>query len=587
MSLRADELLAAGLAGTEEGLREVAGFTTSASSKLATPTKALGDTSIDSVYTPVTPCRLVETRGTFAAVYRGNGTASHTPAPFASNEVRTYKVQGGNAVCLAQLPAGLNPSAVQLQVFGIPTTSASGDIEILPQGATFGGTATMVYDASLKFNTVSTAAKVNTANKEISVQVRGGGAHLAIDVVGYFAAPSGNGGKFFRQGGNAFGTTATLGTTDNQPLTVLVGNQPALRLAASDAQTVNVINGSSLNVIDAGVVGATIAGGGGTFKGSPFPNHVTGDRGAVGGGYGNTAGALGFVGGGDDNAANGDWSVVGGGLFNVTGGQFSTVGGGSANSATGPYSLAGGGQGNIADGFASVVAGGSNNTAHGTLSLAAGHRAKATTDGSFIWADSREYDFQPSVPNFFGVRATGGVGFTVAIDPTTGGVTQFCNLLPGTPSWQCTSDRNAKENFAPVDGKDVLARVVTMPISTWNFKGGDPALRALGPMAQDFYAAFNLGRRQGHRDEQSRGCRAGGHPGIAPGGSGEGCANRGARKKRRSVAASNGTTSYGALIARRAFAFTRGAAQSLRERSRSHGRHDPTRSTSTRKLPLK
>jgi hypothetical protein len=113
--------------------------------------------------------------------------------------------------------------------------------------------------------------------------------------------------------------------------------------------------------------------------------------------------------------------------------------------------------------------------------------------GSIIRADSQDLSFPPSVDKFLGVRATGGVGFAVAIDPANGAVTQFCNLLPGTPSWQCTSDRNAKENFMPVDSMDVLARVVAMPISTWNFKGADPALRAIGPTAQDFYAAFHLG----------------------------------------------------------------------------------------------
>ena len=184
---------------------------TASSTILAKPglaqTKALGDSTGDVVYTPVTPCRLVETRGTFAAVYQGNGSAAHTPVPFAPNQIRSYTVQGGNGVCLTQLPAGLNPSAVQLQVFGLPTTPASGDLEILPQGTSFGSTATMVYVGTIAFNTVSTATKVNLANHQISVQVRGGGAHLAIDVVGYFAAPTGSGGKFFQQGGNAFGAT--------------------------------------------------------------------------------------------------------------------------------------------------------------------------------------------------------------------------------------------------------------------------------------------------------------------------------------------------------------------------------------------
>ena len=150
--------------------------------------KAIGDATDDVVYTPVTPCRLVETRGTFAAVYQGNGP-SHTAFPFNANEIRTYTIQGGNSVCTSQLPSGLGPVAVQLQVFGIPTTAASGDIEILPQGSTFGKTATEVFIGSIAFNTVSTTTEVNATNNEISVQVRGGKANLAMDVVGYFKKP--------------------------------------------------------------------------------------------------------------------------------------------------------------------------------------------------------------------------------------------------------------------------------------------------------------------------------------------------------------------------------------------------------------
>src|SRR5437763_8524387 len=115
-----------------------------------------------------------------------------------------------------------------MQVFGIPINSgASGDIEILPQGSTFGSTATEVYVGNVAFNTVSTTAKINLVNNQIGVQVRGGGANVAIDVVGYFKAPTG---QYFMQGGNLFGTTANLGTIDNQPLTLLVHNQPSLRL---------------------------------------------------------------------------------------------------------------------------------------------------------------------------------------------------------------------------------------------------------------------------------------------------------------------------------------------------------------------
>ncbi|HLX28782.1 MAG TPA: tail fiber domain-containing protein [Casimicrobiaceae bacterium] len=378
-----------------------------------------------------------------------------------------------------------------------PTLAKSSEYEILPQGSTFGSTATMVYVGTIAFNTVSTTAKINPASNEISVQARDGGANLATDVVGYFAAPSGNGGKFFEQGGNAFGTTATIGTTDNQALSVLVDNQPTLRLAAVTAEdttdAVNVINGSPLNTVDPGIVGATISGGGATFEGTSAAHHVTGFYGTIGGGFRNSAGGSDTVAGKAENMAKGGESSVGGGIGNIASVASANVSGGNDNVASGFWSAVGGGQGNGASGDQSTVPGGRFNTASGASSFAAGNRAKATTDGSFIWADSQDFDFQPSVDNFFGVRATGGVGFTVAINPTNGAVTQFCNLLPGTPSWQCTSDRNAKENFVPVDGMDVLARVVAMPISTWNFKGADPSLRAIGPTAQDFYAAFHLG----------------------------------------------------------------------------------------------
>ena len=59
------------------------------------------------------------------------------------------------------------------------------------------------------------------------------------------------------------------------------------------------------------------------------------------------------------------------------------------------------------------------------------------------------------------------------------------------------SDRNLKENFAPVSARDVLEKVAAMPISRWNFKG-DEGTAHVGPMAQDFHAAFGLGTDDRH-----------------------------------------------------------------------------------------
>ena len=64
-------------------------------------------------------------------------------------------------------------------------------------------------------------------------------------------------------------------------------------------------------------------------------------------------------------------------------------------------------------------------------------------------------------------------------------------------SFNGTSDRNLKEKFTPIDNQDILERVASLPISSWNFKT-DEKTRHIGPMAQDFHAAFNVGTDDKH-----------------------------------------------------------------------------------------
>jgi hypothetical protein len=54
------------------------------------------------------------------------------------------------------------------------------------------------------------------------------------------------------------------------------------------------------------------------------------------------------------------------------------------------------------------------------------------------------------------------------------------------------SDRNLKENFKSVDSDAVLDKVVSLPITRWNYKS-EPEADHIGPVAQDFHAAFGLG----------------------------------------------------------------------------------------------
>src|SRR6266436_5811240 len=88
----------------------------------------------------------------------------------------------------------------------------------------------------------------------------------------------------------------------------------------------------------------------------------------------------------------------------------------------------------------------------------------------------------------------GGVTFVTAIDGT-GGVTAGVHVLSGDTAWSSISDKNAKKNFRPVNGEAVLEKLAAMPLQSWNYKWeADTNTPHLGPMAQDFKAAFYPGR---------------------------------------------------------------------------------------------
>ncbi|MBC7528464.1 MAG: tail fiber domain-containing protein [Chthonomonadaceae bacterium] len=281
-------------------------------------------------------------------------------------------------------------------------------------------------------------------------------------------------------GGNSGVTSGFLGTTDNNPLELRVNNRRAMRYVYAENtidpnnkyRSMNVLGGSEINLIGAGVVGATIAGGGlDNFTGTDQPNHVTANFGTIGGGYSNIA-------------SGGYAATVGGGNYNTASGSSATVGGGYSNIAPGGYATVGGGIFNTASGVSATVGGGYVNTASGDYSFAAGSNAKAKHSGAFVWADSGNADFLSTTINQFNVRASGGVRLF-----TNSALTSGVTLLAGDSSWNSVSDRNAKTNFHSVDGLEVLERLCAMPVTTWHYKANTD-IRHMGVMAQDFHAAF-------------------------------------------------------------------------------------------------
>ena len=261
-------------------------------------------------------------------------------------------------------------------------------------------------------------------------------------------------------------------------------------IAANDSAT---IGGGTGNFIGGtgyifGGENATIAGG--------AANTNNAYCGTIGGGIVNSIStndcSYSTIGGGQANTITlGEDSTIGGGVLNSSSGYYSTIAGGAYNSSVSFYGgTIGGGYSNSVAGDYAVVPGGILNSASGNYSFAAGRRAKANHAGAFVWGDSNSSDIASSAANQFTVRASGGVRFF-----SNSGSTAGVSLAAGGTSWGVISDRNAKKNFTPVNAKAVLKALAKVPVEKWNYRWEpDDSVRHIGPMAQDFKAAFYPGR---------------------------------------------------------------------------------------------
>ena len=100
----------------------------------------------------------------------------------------------------------------------------------------------------------------------------------------------------------------------------------------------------------------------------------------------------------------------------------------------------------------------------------------AADDWSMILLDSDEFLISRNGSGVNEMQISNGGNLTIAGALTEG------------------SDVNSKENFEEVDPIEVLDRVLDLPISTWNYIHDEDSVRHMGPMAQDFAAAFGLGK---------------------------------------------------------------------------------------------
>ncbi|WP_133499249.1 hypothetical protein [Cognatilysobacter terrigena] len=141
----------------------------------------LGSLNSDLVYTPVAPCRIVDTRSTAAGVIAANSTRS-----FVGINASNFTGQGGSATNCGT--SGLNATALALNVTAV-SPSIAGYATVYPYGTTQPGTASINYAAGEVVNNGIIAQIPNPLSSFDFTIYSFAQAHYVVDIVGYFAPP--------------------------------------------------------------------------------------------------------------------------------------------------------------------------------------------------------------------------------------------------------------------------------------------------------------------------------------------------------------------------------------------------------------
>ncbi len=174
------------LTGTGHRLSDVAVITKLASlntgsSKSQSTVKTLGALSNDLVFTPVAPCRIVDTRSTAAGAIAANSTRN-----FVAFGISNFSSQGGSATnCgvnpLAATAVAINLTAVTPAAAGYATAYSFGTPQ--PTAASINYAAGAVVNNALIVQTPNPIAAFDFTLYTLA------SSHYVADIVGYFAPP--------------------------------------------------------------------------------------------------------------------------------------------------------------------------------------------------------------------------------------------------------------------------------------------------------------------------------------------------------------------------------------------------------------
>jgi hypothetical protein len=344
----------------------------------------------------------------------------------------------------------------------------------------------LVTDASAVRLAPSAQQQVTTTNTLINLKLNGGASTLGTsgtsDLLSLSAAGTYSSGtldmEWFRVD-NAGGVLAQ-GTWDGENEIVGVGTIP--------------YTGNGTRMMWYGAKGAFRAGY--TNNGSWDDANV--GQGSFAAGMNNRASGRLSTAFGNANVVSGIQSTAFGGSNTVSGANsFAT---GSLNTVSGNNSFAHGSQntiGSSANSGAFVM--GLLSQANASQAYSIGERATVSNTRAMVISLGPSFGVatNDAGTSTLTIRAANGIylGTNTGTPSIPSGVfiqTSTGAYLTSTGVWTNTSDRALKENFEEVDGEEILQKIGALPITTWNYRK-ERHVRHLGPMAQDFAAAFNLG----------------------------------------------------------------------------------------------
>jgi trimeric autotransporter adhesin len=430
------------------------------------------------------PGQFLGTLGNTALELKANSLRALRLEPGGSETVNVIAGSGRNTVfggVVGVTIAGggvLNRSNSVSSPYGVIGGGRGNRIGTISDDSTIAGGNGNVISNSCQFNTIGGGELNTIGNTSYRTTISGGSGNN----IGTNSHDSVIGGGFGNDIAPSAYTSTINGGSFNDILT---------------SSTNSTVGGGRLNSIGTNSPSSTIAGGNDNDIAANSSSAV------VSGGNNNNIGivsAASTIAGGslNDIGTNSPQAVISGGLNNNIGdlSTNSVIAGGTLNDIgnISPYAVIGGGRNNdiFANSAYAMILGGESNVAT-NRALAAGTGARATNSGAFVWVDGADPNTVLSSTNNNSVtmRAVGGYRLFTALGTLNGAY-----LAAGSSTWTTVSDRNTKENFEAVDTQAVLDKVAGLPMTTWNYKAQTKDVRHMGPMSQDFKAAFGVGETE-------------------------------------------------------------------------------------------